>query len=148
MIDRLFGVFLLLLGLFFIWGGASLEVPFSYDPLGPKFFPIAAGGLLSLLSLFVIAKPKKIDFPEFSTLVKTGLIILLLVIYQFTFNVLGFLIATAILVFFMSRIFKGTSKQALGSAIGVSVSVYLIFGILLDVPLPHGVILNFLLGVS
>lgn len=148
MIDRLFGVFLLLLGLFFVWGGTSLEVPFSYDPLGPKFFPIAAGGLLSLLSLFVIAKPKKIVFPELNTIVKTGLIVLLLFIYQLTFQPLGFILATAILVFFMSRIFKGTSLQALGSAIGVSVVVYLIFGIALDVPLPHGIILDALLGAS
>lgn len=148
MIDRLFGVFLLLLGLFFIWGGTSLEVPFSYDPLGPKFFPIAAGGLLSLLALFVIAKPKKIDFPDLNTMVKTGLIVLLLIIYQFTFQPLGFLLSTAILVFFMSRIFKGTSLQALGSAIGVSVVVYLAFSTLLDVPLPNGIIIDTLMGAS
>lgn len=148
MIDRLFGVFLLLLGLFFVWGGSSLEVPFSYDPLGPKFFPITAGGLLSLLSLFIIMKPKKIDFPEFSTMTKTGLIVLLLVIYQLTFQPLGFILATAVLVFFLSRIFKGTSLQALGSAIGVSLVVYLIFGIALDVPLPHGIILDAFLGAS
>lgn len=148
MIDRLFGVFLLLLGLFFVWGGTQLEVPFSYDPLGPKFFPIAAGALLSVLAVIAIIKAKKVNFPASNTMIKTALIVVLLFGYQLTFDFLGFLPATAILVFFISRIFKGTPMQALSAAIGVSTSVYLIFNVLLDVPLPIGTIFNSLLGVS
>jgi hypothetical protein len=46
----------------------------------------------------------------------------------------------------MSRIFKGTTKQALGSAIGVSLSVYVLFGMLLDVALPMGTLFSGLFG--
>jgi len=67
MIDRLFGVFLLCLGLYVLYGGFSLEVPFSYDPLGPTAFPIALGAVLVLLSLFVIAKPQNAKFPGLNT---------------------------------------------------------------------------------
>lgn len=138
MIDRLFGVFLLFLGVYVIYGGLTLEVPFSYDPLGPKTFPVILGALLSALSLVVIAKPEKSHFPQSATMLNTVLIVVLLVLYSLSFNFLGFLLSTALLVFFISRIFKGTTKQALGSAIGVSLSVYVLFGVLLDVALPSG----------
>mgnify|MGYP003391226598 FL=1 len=148
MIDRLFGVFLLFLGIYFIWGGNQLEVPFSYDPLGPKFFPIAAGVILSILAVFTIINAKKVSFPASNTMLKTGFIVILLVIYQLTFDVLGFLLSTGILVFFISRIFAGKPLQALSAAVGVSITVYIIFNILLDVPLPLGTIFTSLLGAS
>ncbi len=146
MIDRAFGVFLLCLGLYMVYGGISLEVPFSYDPLGPSAFPIGIGALLAVLSLFVIAKPKKTDFPDLNTNLKTILIVVLLFLYQLSFDYLGFLLATALLVFCISRIFKGTTSQALASGVGVSVVVYGIFSFLLEVPLPMGVIFSTLLG--
>ena len=148
MIDRLFGVFLLFLGIYFIWGGNQLEVPFSYDPLGPKFFPIAAGVILSILAVFTIINAKKVSFPASNTMLKTGFIVILLLIYQLTFDVLGFLLSTGILVFFISRIFAGKPLQALSAAVGVSTTVYIIFNILLDVPLPVGTIFTSLLGAS
>ena len=148
MIDRLFGVFLLFLGIYFIWGGNQLEVPFSYDPLGPKFFPIAAGVILSILAVFTIINAKKVSFPASNTMLKTGFIVILLLIYQLTFDVLGFLLSTGILVFFISRIFAGKPLQALSAAVGVSITVYIIFNILLDVPLPVGTIFTSLLGAS
>ena len=146
MIDRLFGVFLLFLGVYVVYGGLTLEVPFSYDPLGPKTFPVILGALLSALSLVVIAKPEKSHFPQSATMLNTVLIVVLLVLYSLSFNFLGFLLSTALLVFFISRIFKGTTKQALGSALGVSLSVYVLFGVLLDVALPMGTLFNGLFG--
>lgn len=146
MIDRAFGVFLLLLGLYVIYGGLAIEVPFSYDPLGPKAFPVILGILLSALSLFIIAKPEKAHFPVGATRLKTAFIVVLLVIYSFSFNYLGFLLSTALLVFFISRIFQGTTKQALGSAIGVSLAVYVLFGVLLEVALPMGKIFSAFTG--
>lgn len=145
-IDRAFGVFLLLLGLYVIYGGLAIEVPFSYDPLGPKTFPVVLGILLSALSVFIIAKPEKAHFPEGATRLNTVFIVVLLVVYSFSFNYLGFLLSTALLVFFISKIFQGTTKQALASAVGVSLSVYVLFGILLDVALPLGKIFSTFTG--
>ena len=139
-VDRAFGIFLLLVGAYVIYGGLALEVPLSYDPLGPKTFPVILGILLSALSVFIIAKPEKAHFPEGATRLNTVFIVVLLVVYSSSFNYLGFLLSTALLVFFISKIFQGTTKQALGSAVGVSLSVYALFGILLEVPLPAGIL--------
>lgn len=146
MIDRLFGVFLLFVGVYVIYGGLSIVVPFSYDPLGPKTFPVILGALLSALSLVIILKPEGAHFPQSKTMLNTVFIVLLLIVYALSFNFLGFLLSTALLVFFMSRIFQGTTKQALGSAIGVSLSVYVLFGVLLDVALPMGTLFSRLFG--
>ena len=147
-IDRAFGVFLLLLGAYVIYGGLALEVPFSYDPLGPKTVPVVLGVLLSGLSLFIIAKPEKAHFPEGATRLKTVFIVLLLVFYSLSFNTLGFLVSTALLVFCISKIFQGTTKQAFVSAVGVSVAVYALFGFLLEVPLPAGILAVVLGGAA
>lgn len=148
MIDRLFGVFLLCLGLYVLYGGLSLEVPFSYDPLGPTAFPIALGAVLALLSVVIIVKPREVHFPALNTNLKTLLIVLLLFVYQLSFNFLGFLLSTALLVFCIAKIFKGTTPQALSAGVGVSGVVYLIFSFLLEVPLPVGSLFAKLLGVS
>lgn len=145
-VDRAFGIFLLLLGAYVIYGGLALEVPFSYDPLGPKAFPVVLGVLLCGLSLFIIAKPEKAHFPQGTTQLNTAFIVVLLVLYSLSFNYLGFLLSTALLVFFISKIFRGTTKQALGSAVGVSLSVYVLFGILLEVALPMGKIFSAFTG--
>jgi len=145
--DRLFGIFLLLLGAYVFYGGLNIEVPFAYDPLGPSAFPIGMGAVLFVLSLFVIAKPKATQFPNLNTKLKTVVIVILLIIYQAIFNQLGFIISTLLLVYAISTIFKGTPKQALGSAIGVSISVYILFKNLLDIPLPTGELIAPLLGV-
>lgn len=137
-VDRLFGVFLFLVGVYVLYGGLSLEVPFAYDPLGPSAFPIGLGAILAVLSLFVIVKPTKAHFPEFNTAIKTFVIVVLLLVYQMSFDFLGFIASTAILVFCISKIFKGTTQQALGSGVGVSLVVYGIFHYLLEVPLPLG----------
>lgn len=146
MIDRAFGVFLLLVGLYMLYVGISLEVPFSYDPLGPSAFPIGIGALLALLSVAVIVKPRKVHFPELNTNLKTLLIVLLLFVYQYAFDFLGFLLVTTLLVFCISKIFKGNNTQSLSSGVGVSAVVYFIFSFLLEVPLPVGTIFTKLLG--
>lgn len=144
--DRLFGIFLLLLGAYIFYGGLNIEVPFAYDPLGPSAFPIGMGAILFVLSLFVIAKPKEAHFPNLNTKLKTVAIVVLLVIYQGIFDYIGFIISTIFLVYTISTIFKGTPKQALASAVGVSVSVYLLFKFILEVPLPTGELIAPLLG--
>ena len=146
MADRLFGVFLLAVGVYVLYGGLALEVPFSYDPLGPSAFPVGIGAALAVLSLFVIVKPRKVHFPELPTVVKTVVIVVLLLAYQLSFDFLGFILSTTILVFFISKIFKGTTRQALGASVGVSVSVYIIFSFLLEVLLPVGALFKPFLG--
>ena len=130
-----------------VYGGLSLKVPFSYDPLGPSAFPIGIGAVMAFLSLFVIAKPsQKAVFPPLNTTLKTLLIVVLLFLYQLFFDVFGFLAATFCLVFAIARLFQGTPSQSLGAGVGVSTVVYVLFKFLLEVPLPMGTLFSKVIG--
>lgn len=148
MSGRIFGIFLFLVGAFFFFGARMLDVPFSYDPLGPKAFPLGIGALLCVASIYLILKPGEYQFPPVSTRIGNVIMIISLVIYSLVFKLLGFLFSTGILVFIVSKIFQGTNKQALASCIGVSVGTYILFGILFDVELPMGEIFMSLGGAN
>lgn len=148
MVERIFGLFLFCIGLLFFFGSRQLEVAFSYDPLGPKAFPMALGVLLCVLSVVLMIRPERYNFPNFSVKINTFFIVALLVFYSLSFSFLGFLVSTGVLVFFVSRIFQGTNFQALGSSVGISVGTYILFGVILDVELPMGVIFDKILGVA
>ena len=62
MTERLFGVFLFCTGIFVIYGAMRFNVAFSYDPLGPKTFPMLLGILLSILSVLIISGINKAVF--------------------------------------------------------------------------------------
>lgn len=144
MMDRIFGLLLLFLAIFVIYGSLAMEIPFSYDPLGPRSFPLALGILLSGLSIFIIIKPDVgYELPSLDIAIKTMLLVALLFLYQMSFDVLGFLLATFLLCYFIARIFKASNKQAILSGAGISGLVFLLFSTLLEVPLPRGNIFSF-----
>ncbi|MPB71663.1 tripartite tricarboxylate transporter TctB family protein [Campylobacter fetus] len=146
MTERLFGVFLFCTGIFVIYGAMSFNVAFSYDPLGPKTFPILLGILLSVLSVFIIIGPSKAEFANLSINLKIIYLVALIILYQLSFDFLGFLFATFILVSLVSKIFKATNIEAVICGILVSITVYLVFKEVLDIPLPTGVIFENILG--
>jgi len=145
-IDRIFAIFLLVLAAFFGGLGTLIEVPFSYDPLGPKAFPVILGVLLAVLAIWVILKPEKVYFGEKQTLIRVSLLVFALVFYQQAFNRIGFLISTIIMVYFVSRMFRGKPVQAFISSLSVSFVVYGIFDFLLGIPLPVGTLLEKIIG--
>ena len=55
--DRCLGIALMGLAAFTAVNALSLEVPFSYDPVGPKAFPLGLSILLGLLSLVLVIRP-------------------------------------------------------------------------------------------
>ena len=142
--ERVFGLALFALGLFIVYGSMKIEVAFTYDPLGPKSFPLALGALLSLCSLALIIKPDTgYKFASLGVNIKIVLIVFALFLYQAGFEYLGFLLATFLLCFFISLIFKATMPQAALGALGISSLVYALFALLLKVPLPLGILGGF-----
>uniref|UniRef100_UPI003AF53C69 tripartite tricarboxylate transporter TctB family protein n=1 Tax=Campylobacter fetus TaxID=196 RepID=UPI003AF53C69 len=146
MTERLFGVFLFCTGIFVIYGAMSFNVAFSYDPLGHKTFPMLLGILLSILSVFIIIGPNKAEFANLSINLKLIYLVTLIVLYQLSFDFLGFLFATFILVSLISKIFKAKNIEAAICGILISITVYLVFKEVLDIPLPTGVIFENILG--
>lgn len=146
MTDRLFGIFLMLIAAFIGGYGLTFDVPFSYDPLGPKAFPVILGAVLFLLAIFPVIKPEYIKTGSKSSILKGVFLVVCLVFYQLTFKFLGFLISTTITVYLISRIFKGKTVQSVIVAVVISLSVYVIFDIVLQIPLPLGEAIEKIIG--
>lgn len=138
--DRFFGLFLLAIAALFGGLGWGIQAPFSYDPLGPRPYPLLLAGILAALALWMIVKPQQVKLPAKPVLARGGMLIAILVFYQLSFRWLGFILATALCVTLLARMFRGSWLQGLVSGFGLALACYGLFNYVLEIPLPLGVI--------
>jgi putative tricarboxylic transport membrane protein len=137
MSERFFLLVIALGGVVFLTLGLRLEAPFAYDPLGPRAFPVALGGGLTLLCLSSLPRTRQ------STLVfqpRVLRLFLVMIFYLLAFQSLGFMLATAITAYIIARGIGCTWMEGLLTGMSISICFYGIFHFLLRVPLPLGAI--------
>lgn len=122
------------------WGFVA---PIAYDPLGPRPYPILLLSLLVLSCVYLTLRPKSLSDVtglKYNPLIlkKIAFTLLFFFIYAFTFEFLGFPIATAIMCAAIGILFGGTVKASLISGVLLGITCYVLFDLLLDVPLPLG----------
>lgn len=114
--------------------------------LGPAFFPGLLAMILIVLSILLILTNYKSTeqrstglFDSYS--IKAYITMLGLVVYILLLNVVGFLIMTPILLFALIRFYgvKEYPKLVITSLL-ITVFIYIVFKILLAVPLPLGIL--------
>lgn len=146
LVQRIFASVLLL-----VCAGLALmawpyQAAFSYEPVGPRAFPLLMLGLMGLGLLYMVFRPTPIvhsdDDPQLDrdTLVKIGICVVLLLIFAGTFEPLGFIVASILIGVPMARLYGG---RWLPSAVIISlmaIGLYLLFDKVMDVPLPLGVL--------
>lgn len=122
------------------------QAAFSYEPVGPRAYPLLMLGLMALALLYLAIRPtpivRKDDEPELdrATLIKIGLCTALLLVFAATFESLGFILSSALIGIPMARLYGG---RWLPSAVIVglmSIALYLLFDRAMDVPLPLGLL--------
>lgn len=138
MSDRIFAGLMLFFSLYYGWEAYGLKVPFAYDPLGPRAFPLFLAILLAVFSLFVLfrSKSQQVEWPRDRLLLKSVLVIATLVGYGFTLFWLGFILSTAIVSTLLARLFEANWVQSGLGGIALSLVFYALFGWLLQIPLP------------
>lgn len=147
MSERIFGGALLLLSLAGIWIGWDLQAPVSYEPVGPRAFPLLVLFLLSLCAVaLMLDKKGDTTWAPPPVLSRIGLLFLIVLGYALLFDKLGFVIATALMTVPVSRFFGGSWKQGIVGGLGLGVGLFFFFDRLLDVALPTGLWLNGLPG--
>ena len=140
MSDRIFAGLMLFFSLYYGWEAYGLKVPFAYDPLGPRAFPLFLAILLAVFSLFVLfrSKSQQVEWPRDRLLLKSVLVIATLVGYGFTLFWLGFILSTAIVSTLLARLFEANWVQSGLGGIALGLVFYALFGWLLQIPLPSG----------
>ncbi|MGP2427118.1 tripartite tricarboxylate transporter TctB family protein [Yersinia sp. 2538 StPb PI] len=143
MSDRIFASIWILLcisGLFIGWG---IQSEYSYEPLGPRPFPMAILALMTLCAvLLLLRKPDVIAWPHAKVLHRLLVMVVTLVLYAWGFESLGFPLATALLTFSIALLFEAKTWVAALSGVVLGASLFYAFDYLLDVTLPLGVWLN------
>ena len=143
MSDRIFASIWILLcisGLFIGWG---IQSEYSYEPLGPRPFPMAILAFMTLCAvLLLLRKPDVIAWPHAKVLHRLLVMVITLVLYAWGFESLGFPLATALLTFSIALLFKAKVWVAALSGVVLGASLFYAFDYLLDVTLPLGVWLN------
>jgi putative tricarboxylic transport membrane protein len=142
--DVVAGSVLAALGVF-IMSEANRWEYVGFDGPGPGFFPLWYGLAITLLSLWLVIgrlvtlrrQPQtKIDWPGVGRALGTWVVFAIAVVLM---PWLGFALSFAAMSFVMVRVqFAQTTGTALFTAVGLAAGFYLLFPLLLDVPLPVG----------
>lgn len=139
MSDRIFAGFWLLLcigGLFIGWG---IQSEYSYEPLGPRPFPLAILSLMALCAaLLLLRRPQAVEWPHHKVMQRLLVLVITLVLYAWGFEWLGFPLATALLTFSIGLLFQARLPAAAISGVIMGAALYYAFDQLLDVTLPLG----------
>jgi putative tricarboxylic transport membrane protein len=142
--ERCVGAVLLAIGVGTLWGGIQLGLT-SADRPGAGLFAFVLGGALTVLTIVWIAQTaRETDpaargeaFPDRSGTVRIATIVLVQVVYVAILPVLGFQLATVLMLVALSVGTGGQSwKVAVPFAIALSAGLYFGFTHWLGVPLP------------
>lgn len=120
------------------WG---FQAPFAYDPVGPRAYPLLLLALMGLGSLWLVYKPGMLEQRlNLSAAARSALCVVVLLAYALTFEPLGFVLSTALATFGLGLLFTGRPLPCAISAVLMGVLLYVLFDLLLDVPLPLGLL--------
>ena len=130
MSDRIFASLWLALclgGMVMAW---QIQSEYSYEPVGPRPFPMAILGLMAICALLMLfRKPDTIQWPAAGTLKRLVALALMMMLYGWLFETLGF----AICLLFGARWWAAAlAGLVMGS------SLFYAFDRLLEVTLPVG----------
>lgn len=137
--DRILGLALIGLAAFAAFQANQLQPTFSYEPVGPKAFPILLSVVLAALSLVLVFRPgENGEWPNSRVVLKLGAVLAVLLVYALLFTRLGFLITTFLTVFSLSRLFDATWLKALAAGVLMALGSYYLFTLGLGISLPGG----------
>jgi len=141
MSDRIFGALMLLLAATYSWTARGFDPGFISGPLGPNAFPYLLGAVLTTTALYLLVRPDApAVWPPLKTLLQMFAMVVLLLVYVALLERLGFIIATFATVFVLGWRLGASLKTATFTGIGVALGVYGLFDVLLELPLPSGLL--------
>lgn len=137
--DRLLGLVLIGLAAFVAVQAINLEVPFSYEPVGPRAFPLGLAILLAGLSLPLVFRPGADGhWPNRALGLRLLLVLALLLAYAMLFTRLGFIPTSLLVVAALARLFGATWGKALITGVLLAAGSYVLFTEGLGIALPAG----------
>lgn len=173
MADRILGICCMLLAAGMAWASHGYAAEISYEPVGPRAFPMVLATIFALIGAWLLVKGGRrapvpaapasdaladplpatgaaeaataIVPPAPHNLIAVAMCAVAVLVYGALFQTLGFVLATALMTVPVAKAFGGTLKGGLIGGLVMGFGFYLLFDKVLDVILPTGV-LSFILG--
>jgi putative tricarboxylic transport membrane protein len=137
--DRVLGLALIGLAALAAFNASQFQVTFSYEPVGPKAFPMILAAILAGLSLVLVFRPgKNGEWPDQRVTLRLLAVLAVLLVYALLFTRLGFLITTFVTALSLARLFGAPWPKALMTGLLMSVGSYYLFTLGLGISLPTG----------
>ncbi|KOC92056.1 tripartite tricarboxylate transporter TctB family protein [Winslowiella iniecta] len=139
MSDRIFATLWLALCLAGLFIGRGIHSEYNYEPLGPRPFPMILLSLMALCAvLLLIRKPDLISWPAKPVFRRLLMLMVMMLLYGWLFESLGFPLSTALLTFGLGMLFGGVWWASALSGVVIGGVLFYAFDRLLDVTLPLG----------
>ena len=146
MSDRILGAVCVVASAGMAWAARDYAAAISYEPVGPRAFPLLLAGLMAVGGGWLVLRPTlRGGVFRGVPLGATAFTALAVLVYALLFEVLGFALATAVMAVPVGMAFGGSWKQSLAGGAGLGFALYFLFDKLLDVVLPTG-LLSVVLG--
>jgi putative tricarboxylic transport membrane protein len=147
MSDRILGAVCVVASAGIAWAARDYAAAISYEPVGPRAFPLLLAGLMAVSGLWLVLRPTLRGGGAFHgvPLKPTALCMAAVLAYALLFEAVGFTLATAAMALPVGMAFGGSWKQSLAAGVGLGVVLFFLFDKLLDVVLPTG-LLSMILG--
>lgn len=147
MSDRVLGAVCVVASAAMAWAAQDYAAAISYEPVGPRAFPLLLASGLGLSGLWLVLRPSA-GAEAFRSVPwgPTALCAAAVLVYALLFQWLGFPLATALMAMPVGMAFGGSWKQALAGGAALGLVLYLLFDKVLDVVLPAGPLASLLGG--
>ena len=137
--DKIFGVFTLLISIFYIFSAYIVEESFISDHIGPKIYPYIVSFFLISSSLFLIFKPDiKPIWPEFGKIIEILMTALILIMYAIFLPIVGFVFSTFFASSFISWRLGAKLSSAFAAGLIISITIFILFRKILGLSLATG----------
>ena len=139
MSDRIFSALWLAFCAAVGWMAWQIEAPISYEPIGPRAYPLLLAGIMAAATAWLLLKPDpEPEWPAGPMRVKAAVLFGAFLAYALLFEWLGFPLSTALATVALGRLFGGRWAQCIAGGTGLGVGLWFFFDKLLDVTLPLG----------
>lgn len=143
MSDRIFAVLLLVGSAAYAVLAWSFEVPFQYEPLGPKPWPILLAAIISICAVIVLIRPDpEPHWPVGGTLARHGVLLAGLALYAILFEPLGFVVTTTVVCAVFALMLGAPVLWAGAFALLMGIPGYYLWTEVLQLNLPTGAVFD------
>ena len=146
LLQRIFASVLLLVCVGLALMAWPYQAAFSYEPVGPRAFPLLMLGLMGAALLYMVFRPTPIKHTEDEppldgqTLTKICICVALLLVFAGLFEPLGFILSSMLIGIPMARLYGGRWMPSVVVTTLMAIGLYLLFDRVMDVPLPLGLL--------